>query len=160
MISQANTLVAMCDDQGLSSDRILIQLPATFSGIQAAQSLQKSSIDCEVIGVYSLPQAALAVESAVAVLVVNVCHVNLWYDRNPGAIRDPHVRSQTTPHVPQQLSSPSLLPGWFIRSTARSAVECVPLARLKHQAQSGTEEWCHPLDLCVTIDPSVRQSVR
>lgn len=100
MTSQGKTLVAMCDDQGLSSDRILIQLPATFAGIKAAQSLQQSSIDCEVIGVYSLPQAALAVDSAVAVMVVNVCHVNLWYDRNPGAIRDPHVRPQPTVTAP------------------------------------------------------------
>lgn len=90
MISQAKFLASTCNEQGLSSDRLLIQLPATFAGIQAAQTLQQSSIDCEVIGVYSLPQAALVVDSGAAVMVVNVCHINLWYDRNPGAIRDPH----------------------------------------------------------------------
>lgn len=92
MVKQASLLASTCAEQGLGSDRILIQLPATFAGIQAAQSLQTSGIDCEVNGVYSLPQAAFAVDSGVAVMVVNVCHINLWYDRNPGAIRDPHVR--------------------------------------------------------------------
>lgn len=116
MVSQARTLASMCDEQGLSSDRILIQLPATYAGIQAASTLQKSSIDCEINGVYSLPQAAFAVNGGVAVMVINVCHINLWYDRNPGAIRDPHVRSLA--HVQVPAFQITLLKGFLVAHNA------------------------------------------
>ncbi|NJR42379.1 MAG: hypothetical protein HC767_06665 [Akkermansiaceae bacterium] len=65
----------------------------TWAGIQAASALQKASIDCEVIDVYSVAQAAAAVQAKVAVLVLNVTHINVWYDQHPGAIRDPQVRA-------------------------------------------------------------------
>ena len=103
MAAQGKALAAMCAEQGLGSDHILVQLPGTFAGIQAAEALQASSIDCEIIGVYSLPQAALAVDKGAAVMVINLRHINLWYDSNPGAIRDPHVRPRvpiTTSHGP------------------------------------------------------------
>eukprot|EP00892_Ulva_mutabilis_P007282 jgi/Ulvmu1/4926/UM203_0005.1 len=90
MVTQAKSLAAMCGEQGLPADRILIQLPGTYAGIDAAAALQAGGLDCEIVGVYSVPQAALAVNKGAAVVVINVTHINLWYDRNPGAIRDPH----------------------------------------------------------------------
>lgn len=63
----------------------------TWAGIQAASALQKEFVDCALIDVYSVAQAAAAVQASVAVLVLNVTHVNVWYDQHPGAIRDPQV---------------------------------------------------------------------
>jgi transaldolase len=64
----------------------------TWAGIQAARTLQEKSIDCEITDVYSVAQAAAAVQAKAAVLVLNLTHINLWYDQHPGAIRDPQVQ--------------------------------------------------------------------
>lgn len=71
----------------------------TWAGIQAARLLQQASIDCELTDVYSIAQAAAAVQAKVAVLVLNVTHINVWYDRHPGAIRDPQVQFSAVLHV-------------------------------------------------------------
>lgn len=64
----------------------------TWAGIQAVRVLQQASIDCELTDVYSIAQAAAAVQAKAAVLMLNVTHINVWYDQHPGAIRDPQVQ--------------------------------------------------------------------
>jgi transaldolase len=97
LICKAEQLIALCEAQGMSTSKILIQVPGSWAGIQAAGALQAKGVDCEVTDVYSFAQAVAAIKAKAAVLVVNVTHVNLWYDRHPGVIRDPHVRSHTLP---------------------------------------------------------------
>lgn len=92
LVTQAQRTVDACASQGVDKSKLLLQIPGTWAGIQAAAALQQDSIDCEVTDVYSIAQAAAAVQAKAAVLVLNVTHINVWYDRHPGAIRDPHVR--------------------------------------------------------------------
>jgi Transaldolase/Fructose-6-phosphate aldolase len=80
----------------------------TWAGIQAASKLQQDSIDCEITDVYSIAQAAAAVQAKAAVLVLNVTHINVWYDMHPGAIRNPQVPLL---HSPSRYAAPHVVGG-------------------------------------------------
>ena len=91
LVARTKALAARVVEQGIPQDRLLFQLPGTWAGIQAVQQLEAASLQCQVTHVYSFAQAVAAVKAAASVLLVNITHVNLWYDRHPGAIRDPQV---------------------------------------------------------------------
>lgn len=92
-MNRAQGLVKRVAAGGLAREHLLLQIPGTWAGLQAVKALEADGIQCQVTHVYSFAQAVAAVKAAASVLVVNITHINLWYDRNPGAIRDPHVRS-------------------------------------------------------------------
>ena len=85
----AEVIWAMCAENGISKDRILIQMPATWAAIEAAKGMELEGLQTHLVDVYSYGQAVAAVDSGVSVLQLNVGRINDWYDRNPGAIRDP-----------------------------------------------------------------------
>jgi transaldolase len=90
LLQRARSLVRRFAGSAISTDRLLLEIPGTWAGLQAVKELEAEGIQCQLIHVYSFAQAVAAVKAAVSTLVVNITHVNLWYDRNPGAIRDPH----------------------------------------------------------------------
>ena len=52
MLSRAHTLIDNYKENGVSSDRILIRLPATWQGIQAAKQLESEGIAAHVTLIY------------------------------------------------------------------------------------------------------------
>ena len=52
MLSRAHTLIENYKENGVSSDRILIRLPATWQGIQAAKQLEAEGIASHVTLIY------------------------------------------------------------------------------------------------------------
>jgi transaldolase len=91
MVKRATSLVKRLKDINIPASKLLVQLPGTWAGIQAVKQLEAQDINCQVAHVYTFAQAVAAVKAAASVLVLNATHVNLWYDRHPGAIRDPQV---------------------------------------------------------------------
>ena len=57
-VDKARALIAAYAARGVSRDRILIKIAATFEGIMAADVLQREGIDCNLTLLFSLPQAA------------------------------------------------------------------------------------------------------
>lgn len=94
VVERTTALAARLGEQGLPPARLLFQICGTWAGIQAVQRLEATGLQCQVTHVYSFAQAVAAIKAAAAVLVVNITHVNLWYDRHPGAIRDPQAPRQ------------------------------------------------------------------
>ena len=98
------------------ADKVLMRLPASWAGIQAAQQLEADGIATHLILVYrqvraapqalphqckklsppllvcSFAQAVAAAQAGVSVIQPNIGRLADWYKQNPGAIRDPRVR--------------------------------------------------------------------
>lgn len=90
LLQRARSLVKRFEESSITTDRLLLEIPGTWAGIQAVKQLEAEGIQCQLIHIYSFAQAVAAVKAKVSTVVVNITHINLWYDRNPGAIRDPH----------------------------------------------------------------------
>lgn len=52
MISRAESLLKNYTDMDISQDRILLRIPGTFEGIQAAKELESRGIQTHIILVY------------------------------------------------------------------------------------------------------------
>lgn len=87
---QGEIIWSMCAESGIPKERILIQMPATWAAIEAAQGLEMEGLQTHLVSIYSYGQAVAAVEHGVSVIQINVGRINDWYDKNPGAIRDPN----------------------------------------------------------------------
>jgi len=81
---------SMCAEIGIPMDRILIQMPATWEAMEAAKRLELQGLETHLIGIYSYEQAVAASDHDVSVIQVNVGRINDWFDKNPGAVRDPN----------------------------------------------------------------------
>jgi transaldolase len=91
-VARAKSLVDRYAAAGVKTSQLLIQIPATWAGIQAVRQLEGWGVQCALNYVYSLAQAVAGVRAKASVLVINIAHINVWYSQNPGAIRDPRVR--------------------------------------------------------------------
>lgn len=89
LVARGHQLLSLFKDIGVSKDRILLRMPATWEAIQAAKQLEAEGVACHLIDVYSFVQAAAAAQAGVSVIQINAGRIEDWYERNPGMIRDP-----------------------------------------------------------------------
>lgn len=88
MVARAHSLIDNYDENGVKSDRILIRLPATWQGIQAAKQLESEGIAAHVTLIYSFVQAQAAAQAGVSVIQPNVGRIMDWYKKHPGYIKN------------------------------------------------------------------------
>ena len=77
----ADVIWGMCAENGISKDRILVQMPATWEAIEAAEGMELEGLQTHLVDVYSYGQAVAAVDHGVSVLQLNVGRINDWYDK-------------------------------------------------------------------------------
>ncbi|RBW43178.1 transaldolase [Psychromonas sp. B3M02] len=98
-LAKARQLVKMYNDAGISNDRILIKLAATWNGIQAAKILEKEGINCNLTLLFSFAQAQACAEAGVFLISPFVGRIMDWYKAKQGtdfsAAEDPGVLSVT-----------------------------------------------------------------
>lgn len=99
-ISKARHLVALYQDAGVSRDRILIKLAATWEGIRAAEVLEKEGINCNLTLLFSFAQARACAEAGAYLISPFVGRILDWYKQNTEqkaytAEQDPGVVSVT-----------------------------------------------------------------
>jgi transaldolase len=96
-VDKARALIAAYAARGVSRDRILIKIAATFEGIMAADVLQREGIDCNLTLLFSLPQAAACADAAVFLISPFVGRILDWHVKAGGspytAESDPGVAS-------------------------------------------------------------------
>lgn len=63
---------------GVPVDRVLIRVPATWAGLQAAGALEKDGIATHAILVYSYVQGLAAAQAGVSVVQPNVGRIADW----------------------------------------------------------------------------------
>ncbi|KAK9916495.1 hypothetical protein WJX75_003327 [Coccomyxa subellipsoidea] len=89
IMTRAQGLLKKYEQMGISKSRILLRIPGTFEGIQAAKQLEAQGIQTHIILVYSFVQATAAAQAGVSVIQPNIGRVDDWFHKYPGVIRDP-----------------------------------------------------------------------
>jgi transaldolase len=97
MVAKARAIIAGYGKLGLSRERVLIKIAATWEGIRAAKILQSEGIDCNMTLAFSLTQAAACAEAGVFLISPFVGRILDWYSKATGksytAETDPGVFS-------------------------------------------------------------------
>jgi len=93
-------LIAMYEEQGVSRERILIKIAATWEGIQAAAVLEKEGIHCNLTLLFGLHQAIACAENGITLISPFVGRILDWYKKDTGRdsyapAEDPGVLSVT-----------------------------------------------------------------
>lgn len=96
-IERAKRLIALYQQQHISTERILIKIAATWEGIQAAKVLEKEGIQTNLTLLFSFAQAVACAEAGVFLISPFVGRIYDWYkkaeSRDFTGAEDPGVKS-------------------------------------------------------------------
>lgn len=81
-VAKARELMALYDRQGITSDRILIKIAATWEGIRAAEILEREGIQCNLTLVFGFAQAQACADAGVFLISPFVGRILDWYLAN------------------------------------------------------------------------------
>jgi len=99
-ITKGRELIAQYEAAGVSKDRLLIKIAATWEGIQAAAVLEKEGIHCNLTLLFGLHQAIACAENGITLISPFVGRILDWYKKDTGRdsyapAEDPGVLSVT-----------------------------------------------------------------
>jgi transaldolase len=99
-IEKGRDLIAQYEAAGVSRDRILIKIAATWEGIQAAKVLEEEGIHTNLTLVFGLHQAIACAENGIQLILPFVGRILDWYKKDTGRdsyepAEDPGVVSVT-----------------------------------------------------------------
>ncbi|MFM7887291.1 MAG: transaldolase [Pseudanabaena sp.] len=97
-IEKAHYLISQYEAHGISRERILIKIAATWEGIKAAEDLEKDGIHCNLTLLFGMHQAIACAEAGVKLISPFVGRILDWYKKDTGrdgypAHEDPGVLS-------------------------------------------------------------------
>jgi transaldolase len=100
-VAKARKLIKLYNEVGISNDRILIKIAATWEGICAAKQLEQEGINCNLTLLFNFAQARAAAEAGAYLISPFVGRILDWYKAQTGksdyaANEDPGVQSVTT----------------------------------------------------------------
>lgn len=81
-IEKAHTLMALYAEQGISADRVLIKIAATWEGIRAAEILEREGINCNLTLLFGFSQAQACADAGVYLISPFVGRILDWYKAN------------------------------------------------------------------------------
>ena len=103
MLTKARRLVKLYESHGISKDRVLIKIAATWEGIQAAKVLETEGIHCNLTLLFSFTQALACAQSNVFLIFPFVGRILDWHIAAGGmsfsAAEDPGVLSVSQIHA-------------------------------------------------------------
>ena len=97
-VLSARRIISLFEKDGVSRERVLIKIAATWEGIKAAQILEKEKIHCNLTLLFSFAQAVACGEAGVKLISPFVGRILDWYKKNENpegylACEDPGVLS-------------------------------------------------------------------
>jgi transaldolase len=101
-LARARRLIALYEAEGVSRERVLIKIAATWEGMQAARTLQGEGIRCNLTLLFSFAQAVACGQAGVQLISPFVGRIYDWYKKAAGGawdeaasagVNDPGVRS-------------------------------------------------------------------
>lgn len=97
LIEQAHRFIHLYERAGTPRERVLVKIATTWEGIQAARTLQRESINCNMTLLFSLPQAIACAEAGAKLISPFVGRILDWfkakYGRDYPPQEDPGVQS-------------------------------------------------------------------
>jgi transaldolase len=96
-VAKARHLIELYEAAGMSRERVLIKMAATWEGIAAAERLERESIHCNLTLLFGFPQAVACADAGVTLISPFVGRIYDWYKKRDGrefaAEEDPGVLS-------------------------------------------------------------------
>lgn len=96
-VTKARRLIELYEQAGISRERILIKIAATWEGIKAAGRLENEGIHCNLTLLFGFPQAVACADAGVTLISPFVGRIYDWYrkrdNRDFGGEEDPGVLS-------------------------------------------------------------------
>jgi len=83
-IDKAHAIIAAYAERGVPRERILIKLASTWEGAQAAATLQREGIDCNMTLLFSLAQAVAAADAGAFLISPFVGRIFDWHVKAGG----------------------------------------------------------------------------
>ncbi len=81
-IDKARELVAQLEELGIAKERVLVKIPATWEGIEAAKTLrQKSEIRCHMTLLFGVHQAAACADAGADLIAPAVGRISDWHKK-------------------------------------------------------------------------------
>lgn len=123
-VAKARQFIAMYADAGVSKDRVLIKIAATWAGIRAAEQLQREGIDCNLTLIFNRSQAIACAEAGAFLISPFVGRILDWHVARgdvPATIdADPGVRFVRDVYAEfKRRGSATVVMGASFRSTAQ-----------------------------------------
>ncbi len=87
-LARARRLMRLYEAQGISRDRVLIKIAATWEGIQAAAALEREGIHTNLTLLFSFAQAVACGQAKVQLISPFVGRIYDWYKKTAGAAWD------------------------------------------------------------------------
>lgn len=97
-LSKARHLIDLYEKSGISRDRVLIKLAATWEGIRAAEILEREGIQCNLTLIFNFAQARACAEAGAYLISPFVGRILDWHRQNEPSVtfapeEEPGVRS-------------------------------------------------------------------
>ena len=96
-VDKARKLIELYEQSGVTRDRVLIKIAATWEGIQAAGELEREGIQCNLTLLFSFAQAQACADAGVFLISPFVGRIYDWYKQHEGrdyeGADDPGVQS-------------------------------------------------------------------
>jgi len=83
-IAKGREIIAQYEAAGVSRERILIKIAATWEGIQAAAVLEQEGIHCNLTLLFGLHQAIACAENGITLISPFVGRILDWYKKDTG----------------------------------------------------------------------------
>lgn len=83
-VAKGREIIAQYESAGISRDRILIKIAATWDGIKAGEILEKEGIHCNLTLMFGLHQAIACGEAAITLISPFVGRILDWYKKDTG----------------------------------------------------------------------------
>jgi transaldolase len=98
-LAQSRDVIGQYEAAGISRQRVLIKIAATWEGIQAAKELEQEGIHCNLTLVFGMHQAVACADAKVTLISPFVGRILDWYKQRTGSDyvgpEDPGVQSVT-----------------------------------------------------------------
>lgn len=98
-LAQARDIIGQYDVLGISRERVLVKIAATWEGIQAARQLETENIHCNLTLLFGMHQAVACAEAKVTLISPFVGRILDWYKKDTNqdyhGAEDPGVQSVT-----------------------------------------------------------------
>ncbi len=100
-VERGRRLIKLYEDIGVSNERVLLKIAATWEGIQAAKVFEQEGIACNITLLFCLEQAKAAADVKATLISPFVGRITDWYKAHEGveayaAEDDPGVQSVKT----------------------------------------------------------------